>query len=445
MLAGTSLPLAAGGTGVRPRISHFSVSPTALPPTGGVVAVVTSVTNARSCTFVVTPTLPRATKRVACTSGTYRYSFSVPANNSQVQIVYTVHLAVRGLNGSTVAVPQKIAAATESASTTTTLTSTSSTTTTLPVATTTYPKTTGRTVPVSAEPDAFVIDGTNIWVASCSGNAVTEINNSSKQTIEVITGPSYGFNCPDALAFDGTNIWVANKLGSSITELNASTGSWVQTLSGTDILNPDALAFDGTNIWISDDSQNGQVGSFISEFNASTGMVDRTINTPKNYKWIFVSPTCLALDGSGIWIADLGNTNAIEFNVDTGAYIRKTTGGPAVSGVACVTYHSGYIWLSSINSAAAIEYNANTGVYVRTISNILNPNQLIFTGSYLFIVSENPVDSVREYNSAGTLLKTVAKSNKSLGKGINTILVDGASLWTANYSSNSVSFYSIKR
>jgi hypothetical protein len=320
----------------------------------------------------------------------------------------------------------------------------SSTSTPVPTTTTTtLPPTVGNTVSVPAQPDALIAAGNNIWVASCSSNAVTEINKSTEQVINIINAPSDGFNCPDALAFDGTNIWVANKLGNSITVFNASTGSWIQTLSGSQILNPNALAFDGTNIWVSDDSQNGKIGSFISEFNASTGTIVRTIVSPKNYKYAISSPTCLAFTGSDIWISDLLNDHALEFNINSGAYIRQTTGGPGTSSLSCITYHSGYIWASSLGTDVIVEYNATTGVYVRKITDVFSPTRLIFTGNDLFAISETSVDTVQEYNSAGVLLKTVAKSNKGSGKGFSAILVDDNSLWTANYSSNSVTKYTL--
>ena len=215
--------------------------------------------------------------------------------------------------------------------TTTTTTVVSSTTTTGPIPTTTYPVVTGNTVHVPAEPDALIQAGGDIWVASCSGNAVTEINATTKQIVQELNNPSYQFDCPDALAFDGGHIWVANQLGSSITELNASTGSWVSTLSGSSFLNPNALAVSGTDIWISNDSLKGNIGSFISEIESSNGTVIRVINTPKSYKFVLGNLTCLAVSGTDIWVSDLTNQNAIEFSTDNGAYLRKTTGGPAVT------------------------------------------------------------------------------------------------------------------
>ena len=52
---------------------------------------------------------------------------------------------------------------------------------------------------------------------------------------------------------------------------------------------------------------------------------------------------------------------------------------------------------------------------------------------------------VKEYNiSTSKLIKVIAKSNIGHGNGIRSILISGSSLWVANYSANSVSFYSVK-
>ncbi len=75
------------------------------------------------------------------------------------------------------------------------------------------------------------------------------------------------------------------------------------------------------------------------------------------------------------------------------------------------------------------------------VSGMLTPDSVIFTGNYLFVVSDNPVDSVREYNSTGTFIRTVAKSNLNSTIGISAILFDGSNLWTANYSNNTVAKY----
>jgi len=414
----------------QPVIKSFTLTPTALANTGGTITLSGTVDDALSCNLSVIPVITGLATIVPCSSaGGTLTTIAVPNNTSSLNIHYIFRLTASGIASATSSTSVVTVSSTSSPVTTTT-------TTTLP--------TVGNTVSVPAQPDAFVAAGNNIWVASCSGNAVTEINNATKEIMNVINAPNDGFNCPDALAFDGTNIWVANKLGSSITELNASTGGWVQTLTGSSILNPDALAFDGTNIWVADNSLNDDQASFISELNASTGLVVRTLDATRSTKWTLLSPTCLTFTGSRIWVSDIANNVAIEFNTANGGYLGQTRGGTAnPSGIGCVSYHSGYIWISGGNNGVVVEYNATTGVFVRAIKNILNPNQLVFTGSDLFVISDDPVDSVREYNSAGTFLKTVTKDNLNSINGIRAILPDGANLWVANYSSASVTKFAL--
>lgn len=325
----------------------------------------------------------------------------------------------------------------DSNSTTTTGVSTSSTTSTVATTTTSYPFVRGNTVPVPRQPDALIRAGSNIWVASCSGDAITEVNAKTNQLVKELSKSTYGFDCPDALAYDGTNIWVANQLGNSLTVVNASSGDLARIVTGPQVLNPNALAFDGSNIWVSDNSQNGKIGSFISEFHAASGEFVRAITTPKNYRYFIGSPSCLALTSTSIWISDLLNDPAMEFNIHTGAYLRLTTGGPGTTS-SCVTYHSGHIWLSGLAAGVISEYNATTGVEVREIFGVGSPAEIVFTGSDVFVISESPADSVKEFNSVGRFVRTVARSNKSLGRGIRAILVNGKYLWTANYSQNSV-------
>jgi streptogramin lyase len=299
-----------------------------------------------------------------------------------------------------------------------------------------------HTVRVPAQPDALLAVGGKVWVASCAGNAVTEISRTTGLVIQTISEATYGFNCPDALAVDGTNILVANESGNSITEVSASTGDFIQTLTGPQISYPDALAVDGPNVWVAN-APNGNLADFLSEIDTSTGSVVRTVDNPKNFRWNFSDPTSLAITGSDIWVSDASGSAPYEFNVATGAYLGTTRGGPGVSGNPCVVIHNDLLWVSSFSTSKVEEFNARKRTFIRDILNVPNPNQLVFTGSKLFVESNAPVDTVREFNDEGELLRIVAKSNKGLSKGIDGVLVLGAQVWTANYSSSSVTIYTL--
>ena len=442
----------ADASGVQPRVHHFSLSSTSLRASGGTVKVTISVTNARSCALAVRPSISLHHRQFACASGTYHYSFSVPANSSLVTITYSVHLTVRGRSRSVVAPPKKISVATNNTAATTTIPSSTSTTsttsTTSSVTTTTNPKTKGNTVPVPAQPDAMVLAGSNIWVASCKGNAVTEINRDSKQIVQTITNSTNGvnFNCPDALAFGDGYIWVANKLGNSLTQLNASTGTWIKTITGSDIVAPISLAIAGNDLWVGN-FPNSNIPTFISEFNATTGDKIRTLTPSLGGPWDIGWPDCIVYTGTNIWISDHTGDSATEFSESTGNYLRHTqytgAGGVGISDLGCVTYHSGYIWASGEDNGVIAEYNATTGVYVRSIQNLNNPDQLIFTGTDLFVILNTPTDTIREYSAGGIFIRTIATSSYRAGLGFSSILFDGTSLWSTNYTANTVTAHSL--
>jgi len=403
----------------KPVIKSFTASTSGLSNAGGTVTLTGQVTNEIGCSITASPAIEGTSSNIVpCGSGSFTVPVVLPANSSTSQISYRFTLTVNG----------DVSASSKA------LTITVYPTPTVP---TTPPVTTGNTISVPAQPDALVQAGQDIWVASCKGNAVTEINKSSKQIVQIINSPTYGFSCPDALAFDGTHIWVANKLGSSLTQLNASTGAWIQTITGSGILNPDALAFTGTNLWVSNNSLNGGT-SFLSEFNSYTGIVVRIVKGDINQS--LQNPECIAFTGTNLWIADSGSGGAFEYTATSGAYLRSTGAGGGGSGATSyVSYHSGYIWISSSNTGTALEFNATSGAYVREIS-VNSPDQLIFNGSNLFIVSVAPTTKVIEYSSAGLYIRTIVNLSYKLQNGMS-ILYDNSNLWVANGKDNTVTVH----
>jgi hypothetical protein len=64
----------------------------------------------------------------------------------------------------------------------------------------------------------------------------------------------------------------------------------------------------------------------------------------------------------------------------------------------------------------------------------------------LFVVAQNPGDSVREYDtSSDKLLGVIDRSNLGHGKGIGPLLIEGTTLWAVNYTAGTVTAISIMR
>jgi DNA-binding beta-propeller fold protein YncE len=290
-----------------------------------------------------------------------------------------------------------------------------------------------RTIPVPSQPDALVRTGNIIWVASCSGDAITEINAGTKrvsETLSNVSTSSYEFDCPDALAIDGSNIWVANYLGDTMTEFNSSTGALVRIISG--IESPRGLAVNGPNIWV----LNGNPSlhkAVLTEFNTGDGsQVNALIDEVTGNGWTLVSPTCIVSIGNKFWVGDSG---AMEFSSASGKFIGTLRG----AGASCITYDRGRLWVCNGDDRDVLEYNASTRRYIKVIDDVPFADYLVSSGNDLFVIAENPGDSVREYDTSNDkLVGVIDRSNVGHDKGIGPLLVDGASLWAANYSAGTV-------
>ena len=422
MLFSVAVSAPVSAAGAHPTVTPVTSSSLTLSYHGGAVMTEATLTNAATCLFTVTPTVRGGARRIACTSGTVRDRVVIPPNTLKVKRAYTIRLTVSGSGGSVSTVLRRVMVAAEGSVATAAI-----------------------TISVPAGPDAFVQAGSDIWVASCQGNAVTEINKNTKQIIMTLTNASnpsnlsYGFSCPDAITFDGTHIWVANSRGNSLTQLNESTGALIQIITASDIAAPIALAFDGTHIWVGNSNGSSSVHSLVA-FDASSGNV---LNTYNNTRFQYpLNPTCIAFTGTNLWVSDSNGATAFEYSL-TGRYLRTTSSAAEGSGIDCVSYHSGYIWISSTNYNSVLEYNASNGAYVRRINIPGNPDQLIFTGNYLFVVSGNATQCpVNEYQN-GVFVKTVARLNGFNGAERVTMLYDGTNLWVASSVGNTVSRYAI--
>ena len=419
----------------KPVINSFTTSNSELSSVGGAISLTGVVNNEVTCSISANPAIEGTSSNpVPCNTGSAIASVVMPENTSATDITYTFILTVKGYADSVSKTLQVTVDSNPPATTTTTT----------PPPTTTVPPTVGNTVKVGSEPDAFVLAGGNLWVASCSGNSVTEINESSEQVEQVLNNTSYDFDCPDALAFSNGYILVANKLNSSITEINASTGADIAVLTGSQISNPVSLvSVTGGYVWIGS-SYIGNPTAYIpslSKLDVVQRNIVKTVTDTNSSRYLITDPQSMAFDGADIWVVDNNGNSVYEFNAADGVYIRTLFLG-TVGGVSAISYHSGYIWVNGFNSSKVGEFNATSGAEIRVI-NIVTPGALIFNGSNIFIVSEYPVDTLREYTIAGSLVRTIAKSNADIGHGINAILLDGNNIWTANYSAGTVSKYPI--
>src|SRR5437764_14650629 len=89
-----------------------------------------------------------------------------------------------------------------------------------------YPANTGLSFPVASSPYGIVFDGANMWVASNTGNVITEFRASDGAVLRTITLTM----SPYCLAYDGTNIWATTYTsGNSVFKIRARDGAVLGT------------------------------------------------------------------------------------------------------------------------------------------------------------------------------------------------------------------------
>ncbi len=84
-----------------PTVGAVTASPTALTYAGGSVSLTTSVSNASSCTYSVSPAITGFSGATSCSSGTAQLSVAVPANPTGSAVSYLFSLTATNSGGTT--------------------------------------------------------------------------------------------------------------------------------------------------------------------------------------------------------------------------------------------------------------------------------------------------------------------------------------------------------
>ncbi len=204
-------------------------------------------------------------------------------------------------------------------------------------------------------PIAITSDGTNIYVADLSNNAIRKIaiGTNTVSTLATIN------SLPHGVATDGVNVYVAAYGSHTIFKVEIATGT-VTTLAGSapagDVVgdgasakfsDPTYLTTDGVNLFVVDRG-NGKVKQIV----LSTGIVSTVVSALN-------SPNGIATDGVNLYIAETGSHQIIKYAISSGMQfiVAGTTG---VSG--------------NVDNATGLLAKFN------------NPFGLTMDGSYLYIL-----------------------------------------------------------
>ena len=236
-------------------------------------------------------------------------------------------------------------------------------------------------------PNGITTDGTNLYVADTSNNAIREIVIATGQVTTLAgsgtagfnnaTSTSASFNLPRGITTDGTNLYVADTSNNAIRKIVIATGI-VTTLAGTgtsgftdgtgtsaSFNSPNGIATDGTNLYVTDTGNNA-----IRKIVIATGIVTTLAGTGTSgftngggTAASFNSPNGIATDGTNLYVADTGNNAIRKIVIATEIVTTLAGGGTGSAGTP-----------STVSPGTTITMAANSSVLVPAGTTISSPN-----------------------------------------------------------------------
>jgi outer membrane protein assembly factor BamB len=226
------------------------------------------------------------------------------------------------------------------------------------------------------EPSDIVYGGGHLWVTNDGGDTVTELDARSGSLVRVIKAEGDEANNAASLTYSGGRVWVLNHYGDSITELNARSGSLVRVIhlhSDLDLaqnktlqddFGPEDVVANEKHVWISDFTG---TGCEILELSVSSGSATRTIRCGSMVTGVGEFSGFLALSGEHLWMTGIDGNSLSEFNAHTGVLVR-TVGEKKdnLQGTTGITVAGSHLWVSSLGGTGLVtELNAKSGSLVR--------------------------------------------------------------------------------
>ena len=235
-------------------------------------------------------------------------------------------------------------------------------------------------------PIAITSDGTNIYVADLSNNAIRKIaiGTNTVSTLATIN------SLPHGVTTDGVNVYVSAYGSHTIFKVEIATGT-VTTLAGSapsgDVIgagtsakfsDPTYLTTDGVNLFVVDRG-NGKVKQIV----LSTGIVSSVISGLN-------SPNGIATDGTNLYIAETGSHQIIKYAIPSG--IQSIVAGTGVSG--------------NVDNA--------TG----TLAQFNNPYGVTLDGSYLYILEGTGRNLKKMLLASPNSVTTIMAQNDGYSDGV---------------------------
>jgi hypothetical protein len=276
-----------------------------------------------------------------------------------------------------------------------------------------------NSITVGSHPCAIFADSYGAWVTNAGDGTISQISNSSNSVINTFDSMTY-----DAcgITSDGSNLWVVSGLGPAVTKINLSTGEMlnhvcIQNCNSNLSPQADAISFDGKYVWVAEIYQPGSPGSTgsVTQIDPETSSIVRRIPLPSG-------AFDVSSDGQNVWVS--GGRNIYKVNIESGLLNRIISTGETVNGL---TSDGTYVWVASWDFENVTQINATTGATVRTIS-VGKAGCVIADKSHVWVGTNLGVTEIS--SKTGSIIQKIATGYSQNGHAYSCgIASNGKNVW----------------
>ena len=188
----------------------------------------------------------------------------------------------------------------------------------------------GEPIPLGTLPGAVVVTDDSVWVGSIEGRSIVRVEPDEGGDPEVST-VKVG-RTPQAIALGNDSLWVAAFDDGTIWRIDLASGEVSDEPFQLEDAFPSAIAYGFGSLWVTD-----VVDDTLLRLDEATGEVEQTIAVGD-------SPTGIAVDENGVWVANFNDATVSHIDPDTNASVGEAVVvGGKPGGIAA---GDNYIWVT---------------------------------------------------------------------------------------------------
>lgn len=237
----------------------------------------------------------------------------------------------------------------------------------------------GEGIQLGTLPGAVIVTDEAVWVGSIEGRSIVRVVPGKEASDAEVTSVKVG-RTPQAIALGEGSLWVAAFDDGSIYRIDLASGEVEGDPIQLEEAFPSALAYGFGSVWVAD-----VVADTVLRLDVSTGEVEQTIAVGD-------SPTGIAIDAHGVWVANFNDSTISHIDPETNAAVGEAVvvgGNPG--GIAA---GDGYIWVTRPDDGSIIRIDPAESEWTGEVFEVGDAPQGIVVGQGSVWVADQSSDTV---------------------------------------------------